>query len=83
MSSKVLENIAQDYDNVRKGVYDVMGGQVLEYETKTIFNEGRLSERKDMAIEMFHDGQPLEKIAKYARESVETIQKWLDEGDVG
>ena len=40
MSGKVLENIAQKYDNVREGVKSVMGGRVLEYEAKTILNEG-------------------------------------------
>lgn len=32
MSNKVLENIAQKYESVRKGVKSVMGGKVLEYE---------------------------------------------------
>ena len=40
MSKKVLENIASKYQNVRKGVNDIMGGQVLEHEGKNIFNEG-------------------------------------------
>lgn len=40
MSNKVLEHIAQKYDSVRKGVKAVMGGRVLEYEAKTIKNEG-------------------------------------------
>ena len=41
MSKKVLENIAKKYENVQKGVNDIMGGRVLEHEGKTIFNEGR------------------------------------------
>ena len=40
MSNKVLEHIAKKYDSVRKGVKDVMGGKVLEYEAKAIKNEG-------------------------------------------
>ena len=40
MSKKVLENIAKNYDNVRKGVNEIMGGRVLEHEGKTILNEG-------------------------------------------
>jgi len=40
MSNKVLEHIAKKYDAVRKGVKSVMGGKVLEYEAKTIRNEG-------------------------------------------
>lgn len=34
MSNKVLESIAAKYENVRKGVHTIMGGQILEYETK-------------------------------------------------
>ena len=40
MSKKVLENLAAKYKNVRKGVNDIMGGQVLEHEGKIICNAG-------------------------------------------
>ena len=40
MSSKVLENIAKKYENVKEGVRTVMGGRILEYEAKTILKEG-------------------------------------------
>lgn len=40
MSKKVLENLAAKYKNVRKGVSDIMGGQVLEHKGKTIYNAG-------------------------------------------
>ncbi len=40
MSNKVLEHIAMKYNSVREGVKSVMGGRVLEYEAKTIRNEG-------------------------------------------
>lgn len=40
MSNKVLEHIAKKYDSVREGVKSIMGGKVLEYEAKTIRNEG-------------------------------------------
>lgn len=40
MSNKVLEHIALKYNAVREGVKSVMGGRVLEYEAKTIKNEG-------------------------------------------
>ncbi|MBQ9404257.1 MAG: hypothetical protein IJU15_04665 [Synergistaceae bacterium] len=40
MSKKVLENIAAKYQNIQKGVNDIMGGQVLEHEGKTIYNAG-------------------------------------------
>ncbi len=34
MSKKVLENLADEYQNVRKEVNDIMGGQLLEHEGK-------------------------------------------------
>ena len=40
MTNRVLENIAAKYQKVRKGVKDAMGGQILEYEAKSIKNEG-------------------------------------------
>ncbi len=40
MSKKVLENIAAKYHNIQKEVNDIMGGQVLEHEGKTIYNAG-------------------------------------------
>ncbi len=40
MSIKVLEHIAKRYAAVRKGVKSIMGGKVLDYEAKTIRNEG-------------------------------------------
>ena len=40
MSNKVLVHIAAKHEVVRKGVKAVMGGKILEYEAKTIRNEG-------------------------------------------
>lgn len=40
MSKKVIENIAVKYAKVRKGVTAVMGGKVLDYEAKTILQDG-------------------------------------------
>lgn len=40
MSKKVIENIASSYERVQKGMREVMGGQILDYEAKTILNEG-------------------------------------------
>ena len=55
MSRKVIVNLAAQYENVKKGVDSVMGGQILEYEGKTIFNEGKqeglLEGRKEGLLE--------------------------------
>lgn len=50
MSNKVLEHIAKKYDSVREGVKSVMGGKVLEYEAKTIRNEGLAIGREEGRI---------------------------------
>lgn len=55
MSKKVLEHIAQKYEAVKEGVRSVMGGKVLEYEAKTIKNEGVREGRKEGRLEMLFD----------------------------
>ena len=40
MSYSVLENLAKEHDNVKKGVKDVMLGPVMDYEAKRILNQG-------------------------------------------
>lgn len=40
MSRKVLVHIVRKYPKVREGVEEILGGKVLEYETKTIYNAG-------------------------------------------
>ncbi len=40
MSIKVAENVAIKYDKIMKGVKEIMGGRILEYEAKTILREG-------------------------------------------
>ena len=51
MSKKVLENIAAKYQNVQKGVNDIMGGKVLEHEGKTIFNAGVAEGRREANLD--------------------------------
>ena len=41
MTIKVVKNIAVKYPNIMKGVQEIMGGQVLDYEAKRILNRGK------------------------------------------
>lgn len=75
MSKKVLRNLAQKYENVREGVGLVMGGRILDYEAKTIKNEGlregrnegRNEGRKETARNLIRAGKmSLEEIAECA-----------------
>ena len=97
MSKKVVENIANKYENVREGVAEVMGGKALEYEGKRIFNEGRnegfnegrnegfnegrnegrKEEQRNIALNLYRVGIPVEKIAQYIEVSVEQVEKWI------
>ena len=89
MSNKVLEKIAVKYGKVMEGVKSIMGGKVLEYEAKTILNQGRaegrvegraegkLEKAKEMAAELYKNGVSIATIAAAADVSVDMIRKWL------
>ena len=47
MTNKTAWHLAKNYETVRKGVKDIMGGKVLEYEAKTILNRGRAEGREE------------------------------------
>lgn len=53
MSKKVLSNIAADYGHVKEGVRSVMGGKVLNYRTKRIYNRGVSQGALQSKIEVF------------------------------
>ena len=42
MTNKVVKSLASKYENISKEVSNIMGGKVLEYEAKTILNQGKL-----------------------------------------
>ena len=54
MSERVLTSLASKYENIRKGVGSVMGGQVLDYEAKRLrdqfLEEGREEGREEGMI---------------------------------
>ena len=79
MSKKVLEHICANYIQVRKGVKEVMGGQILEYEAKTILREGSNNKLAELITKKLKKGQSLDQIADALEESVETIQKLIKE----
>ncbi len=77
MSKKVLENLAAKYKNVRKGVSDIMGGQVLKHEGKTIYNagikEGRREEKFDTARRLRQAGISDTQIQQFTNLSFEDL----------
>ena len=89
MSQKVLEHIAVKYGTVKKGVRDIMGGKVLDYETKRIYNagktdgkaegllEGQLESRRQTARKMHEMGMEIKTITEVLGADECTIREWL------
>ena len=80
LSGDVVREIAQKYENVQKGVGDIMGGALIETEARTILNrgkdEGRNENKKETALRMLRDGVlPIEKIAEYSGLDVAEIEQ--------
>ncbi len=83
MANKVVEHLAKRYENVKEGVKSVMGGKILEYEAKTIRNEGRREGRKagihegrlEMLMELVDTGLlSLSEAARQARLTEEAFE---------
>ena len=55
-SNMVNVHLARNYAMVRKGAEDIMGGKILEYESKTIFQNGWREEYKQVFKEGFKEG---------------------------
>lgn len=78
MSDKVLKHIARKYENVRKGVKDVMGGRVLDYEAKRIKNEGRAEGIIETGIDFgLSDNEILEKLQIKLNISLQMAQEYF------
>lgn len=76
--NKVAKSLAVDHANVLKGVDDVMGGKILEYEAKDILREGQEARAKATAERMYKKKMSVEEIADLVGYSVEIVKKWLD-----
>ena len=78
MSNKVIENLTKKYDKVKKGVESVMVGRVLEYEAKTIYNEGVSQGKAEMLLDLVRDGMlSIEEAARRLQISEEEIEMML------
>ena len=89
MSSKVVENIARKYDNVREGVQEIMRGRVLDYPAKDILNQGKREAALDFARNLFAKGMNIDFVKScsdvlseeeltevYAQVNGERLQLW-------
>ena len=75
--NKVAKSLAVDHANVLKGVDDVMGGKILEYEAKDILREGQEARAKATAERMYKKKMSVEEIADLVGYSGEIVKKGL------
>ena len=80
-TQRVFDKLTVRYENVQKGVDEIMGGYILHTRTDDIIEQGieqgiSQGHRED-AIRMSEDGLPPEKIAQYVGEDVSTVKEWL------
>jgi len=65
LSGDVINEIAQKYENVQKGVGDMMRGALLETSARTILNQGISQNQKETALRLLKRGkQTVEEIAE-------------------
>jgi len=78
LSVKVVEAIARNYEQVKKGVTSVMGGKILEYEAKTILKRGISQGKLEAYIQLIKEGLLcLAEAAKHLNMSEEELKKYL------
>jgi len=76
ISGDVIREIAQKYENVQKGVGDMMSGALIETEARTILNQGINETKRKTALIMLQDGElSIEKIAKYSGLEIAEVEK--------
>ena len=76
LSSDVIKEIAQKYENVQKGVGDIMGGALIETEARKILNQGIDLAKKKTAIKLLKMGKlTIEEIAECSELSVTEVEQ--------
>ncbi len=76
LSNDVLKEIAYKYENIQKGVGDIMGGALLETSARRLKNEAENETKKKTALRMLQDGElSIDKIAKYSGLDVEDVEQ--------
>lgn len=83
LSRDVIKEIARKYENVRKGVGEMMVGALIDTEARRILNKGKdqgINETKiKTALRMLKDGElSIEKIAKYSGLRVTEVEQLAD-----
>ena len=77
LSNNVVEKLASKYSNVEKEVTEVMGGKVLNYRSKEIYQEGMKEGIVQLVTRKYQLGDSPEKIAKDLLMSEEEVEEIL------
>ena len=82
MTVKVTENLAEKYENVVKGVKEVMVRTGIDYPGRDVYYEGiakgRADGRREICLALFKDGViTLKEVAKRLNVSEETVKSYL------
>lgn len=76
LSGDVIKEIAQKYENVQKGVGDLMRGTLIETEARRILNKGINETKKETALRMLKTGKlTIEEIAECSELSVTEVEQ--------
>lgn len=76
LSGDVIKEIAQKYENVQKGVGDLMRGVLIETSTRTILNQGISQNQRETALRMLKgEKMTVEEIAEYTGLSVTDVEQ--------
>ena len=74
MTKKVLAHITRKYANLRKGAREIVGGRILEYPAKTIYNEGMAQGKVEVARRMLAANMSYEQVAEFTALPIEEIR---------
>ena len=76
LSSDVIKEIAQKYENVQKGVGDMMSGALIETSARRLKNEAENETKRNTALRMLKRGKmTIEEIAEDAGLSVSEVEQ--------
>ncbi len=76
LSSDVIKEITQKYENVKKGVGDIMGGALIETEARRLKNEAEKEAAKKTALRLLQMGKlTIEEVAVGSGLPVSEVKK--------
>ncbi len=76
LSNDVIKEIAQKYENVQKGVGDIMGGALIETSARRLKNEAENETKKQTALKLLKRGkQTVEEIAEDTGLSITEVEQ--------